>query len=188
MLRSSPVAFLDRDGSLIDPSVARDSPRTANGTVAFAEGATHACGRLRGLGFLLVMVTNQPDVARGAIDREAVEIDNQQVADHLGLDLVVACMHDDLDRCNCRMPRPGLLYEAASTLGAHLDRTSVMIGDRWRGMEAGNSAGVTTILLDRGYGENLNTTPDYVASNLLTASTWIEEHLVMKARVQRRRF
>jgi D-glycero-D-manno-heptose 1,7-bisphosphate phosphatase len=171
------AAFLDRDGTLIESDIFDGIPVPSHGSVEFADGATQACEQLRRLGYALVMVTNQPDVARGAIDARTIEIDNQNIAEYLGLDLALACIHDDHDRCACRKPLPGLLHQAASTLGLHLDRTSVMIGDRWRDIEAGAAAGVTTVLLDRGYGENLKTAPDYTAPNLLSATEWIETHL-----------
>ena len=172
-----PAAFLDRDGTLIEASVSAGVPVPMHGMVEFAHGASEACAQLRSLGYALVMVTNQPDVARGAVDVRTVEIDNLRIVEVLGLDLALACMHDDVDHCACRKPLPGLLHQAASTLGIHLDRTSVMIGDRWRDIDAGSAAGITTILIDRGYGENLNSPPDHTASNLLSATKWIEHRL-----------
>ena len=187
-LPARPVVFLDRDSTLIENNTSHGSMTAAGRTVEFAEGASLGCERLKRLGFALVMVTNQPDVARGTLDRRTVEIDNQHIAEFFGLDLALACMHDDLDRCSCRKPRPGLIYEAASILGLHLDRASVMIGDRWRDMEAGAAAGLTTILLDRGYMENLNTPPDHTVPNLLTAIDWIEDNLNMLRHDEDRRF
>jgi D-glycero-D-manno-heptose 1,7-bisphosphate phosphatase len=171
------AAFLDRDGTLIECDTFQGVPVPSHGRVVFADGASQACAELRRLGYALVMVTNQPDVARGAIDARTVEIDNQHIAEYLGLDLALACIHDDFDRCACRKPLPGMLHQAALTLGFDLDRTSVMIGDRWRDIEAGSAAGVTTVLLDRGYGENLTTYPDHTAPNLLSATEWIEKHV-----------
>jgi D-glycero-D-manno-heptose 1,7-bisphosphate phosphatase len=172
-----PAAFLDREGTLIEDNTTDGVSARIHAPVEFVDGASQACERLKQLGYALVMVTNQPDVARGAIDRRTVEIDNQHIAEYLGLDLALACMHDDLDRCRCRKPLPGLLYEAAWTLGLHLDRTSVIIGDRWRDIAAGTAAGVTTVLLDRGFGENLSKAPDHTAPSLLSATEWIEAHL-----------
>lgn len=177
MIPTRSAAFLDRDGTLIESDIFDGVPVPTHGRVEFADGASQACERLRRLGYSLVMVTNQPDVARGEIDAGTVEIDNRYIAEYLGLDLALACIHDDFDRCTCRKPLPGMLHQAALTLGLHLDRTSVMIGDRWRDIEAGSAAGVTTVLLDRGYGENLTTAPDHIAPNLLSASEWIENHL-----------
>jgi D-glycero-D-manno-heptose 1,7-bisphosphate phosphatase len=152
-----------------------------HGSVELVAGATEACELLRHFGFALVLVTNQPDVARGKVDRETVEEANRQVTELLGLDMALACLHDDLDRCACRKPRPGLLLEAAAKLDISLDRSSVMIGDRWRDIDAGLAAGVTTVLIDRGYGELLNARPDHIAPNLATAAEWIGANLVTRS-------
>jgi D-glycero-D-manno-heptose 1,7-bisphosphate phosphatase len=174
---TQPIAFLDRDGTLVKCEVADGVPVPAHGSVEFAEGAAEACEHLRHLGFALAMVTNQPDVSRGTVDRHTVEQANQRIAEGLGLDLALACMHDDADRCACRKPRPGLLFEAASILDLSLDRSSVIVGDRWRDIDAGAAAGVTTVLLDRGYGELLNNQPDHTARDLVGAADWIDAQL-----------
>jgi D-glycero-D-manno-heptose 1,7-bisphosphate phosphatase len=171
------AAFLDRDGTLIEGDIRDGVPVPTHGVVEFVEGATQACAQLRHLGYALVMVTNQPDVARGDIDARTVDTDNKHIGEYLGLDLVLACPHDDVDGCACRKPLPGLLHRAATILGMSLDRSSVMIGDRWRDIGAGSAAGVTTVLIDRGYGENLTMAPDHTASNLLCATQWIEENI-----------
>ena len=177
MTGTQPVAFLDRDGTVVRCEISDGTPVPSHGTVQFVEGATEACERLRRLGFALVMVTNQPDVARGTVDRETVDHANAFIAERLGLDLALACVHDEIDRCVCRKPRPGLLLEAASILDVRVDRSSVIIGDRWRDIDAGIAAGVTTILIDRGYGELLTSQPDHIARNLVSAVDWIGAHL-----------
>ena len=178
MTETQPIAFLDRDGTLVNCGVSDGVPVPAHDAVEFADGAAEACEHLRKLGFALAMVTNQPDVSRGTVDRRTVEQANECIAETLGLDVVLACMHDDLDQCVCRKPRPGLLFEAASILDLSLDRSSVIIGDRWRDIDAGAAAGVTTVLLDRGYGELLNNQPDHTARDLIGAVDWIGAHLV----------
>ncbi|MGZ4672116.1 MAG: D-glycero-alpha-D-manno-heptose-1,7-bisphosphate 7-phosphatase [Ilumatobacteraceae bacterium] len=182
MTTTQPVAFLDRDSTTVRYNAIDGAAVSARGTVELVDGAAEACGRLKRLGFALVMVTNQPDVARGTLDRETVERANEYIAERLGLDLVLACMHDDLDRCTCRKPRPGLLLEAATILGASLDRSSVIIGDRWRDIDAGVAAGTTTVLLDRGYGELLNCQPDHVARDLVDAVEWIGVYVTTNSR------
>ncbi len=177
MTSTQPIAFLDRDGTLVKCDVFDSTPVPTHGIIELVDGAAKACERLRQLGFALVMVTNQPDVARGTVDRATVERANEHLAELLDLDLAMACMHDDLDRCICRKPRPGLLLEAAWKLDVDLDRTSVIIGDRWRDIDAGIAAGIATVLIDRGYGELLNSQPDHIARDLIDAVDWIGAHL-----------
>ena len=176
------IAFLDRDGTLVNCDVKAGMPVPTHGNIKLVDGAAEACDLLRRLGFTLVMVTNQPDIARGTIDRQTVDETNRYIADQLDLDITLTCRHDDLDQCACRKPEPGLLLEASSIFRVELDRSSVMIGDRWRDVDAGIAAGVTTILIDRGYGELLNAQPDYVAPTLVRAAEWIGTHITTRSR------
>lgn len=159
------IAFLDRDGTLIETRVVDGLPHPVHGAHrgAIVDGAIEGCGRLRDAGFRLVMVTNQPDVARGVARREDVEANNATLVELLGLELALACYHDDLDQCPCRKPSPGMLVEGSARLGVHLDSSSVMIGDRWRDVDAGRAAGVTTVLIERNYSELVPNPPDIVA-------------------------
>ena len=105
---------------------------------------------LKAHGYWLVVVTNQPDVARGTSSRELVEAIHEHLKIELGLDAVFSCFHDDADRCDCRKPGPGMLLRAAQELGIDL-KSSFMVGDRWRDIEAGRRAGCRTIWIDGGY-------------------------------------
>ena len=77
--------------------------------------------RAPGAGFLLVVVTNQPEIARGTLAGSAVDEIHERLAELLPLDDIVTCPHDDADGCECRKPRPGMLLDAASRLGIDLD-------------------------------------------------------------------
>jgi D-glycero-D-manno-heptose 1,7-bisphosphate phosphatase len=129
-------------------------------------GARDALERLsRSIPFLFV-ITNQPDVARGAQSRERVEAMNDELARSLPISRVYACFHDDADNCECRKPKPGALLAAAEEFGIDL-RSSFMVGDRWRDIDAGAAAGCTTIFLDRGYDERMpGHAPDLVVRTL----------------------
>src|SRR5207247_2607324 len=94
------------------------------GDLVLTANAADACARLRGAGFLLVVVTNQPDVARGSQTREMVDAINAKVQEFLELDDVRVCFHDDADRCACRKPAPGMLLTAATCSTAISSRTS----------------------------------------------------------------
>jgi D-glycero-D-manno-heptose 1,7-bisphosphate phosphatase len=111
-----------------------------------------ALERLKAGGFLLIVVTNQPDVARGTQSRSVVEAIHTRLASLLPIDEFRVCYHDDDDACTCRKPKPGMILDAARTHGVDLD-ASYMVGDRWCDVEAGERARCATVFLDHGYDE-----------------------------------
>lgn len=173
------AVFLDRDGVLNDSVTGPDGvphPPPDLSEFVLAEDAVEACLELRSLGLLLVVVTNQPDVARGAQRQEIVEAMHRRLRTLVDLDDIRVCYHDDADRCDCRKPKPGLITGAARDLGIDL-ASSYMIGDRWRDMEAGASAGCTTVLIDRDPGQSFTIEPTIRVDSLLAAAQWIRDSL-----------
>jgi D-glycero-D-manno-heptose 1,7-bisphosphate phosphatase len=166
--------FLDRDGVLIRTHVIGAKPYaiTPSDPVVLVPGVREACAALSRAGFLLVMVTNQPDVSRGVTTRAFVDEVNAFLAGELGLADIRVCFHDDADRCECRKPKPGLITAAAAAHGIDL-KHSAMVGDRWRDIEAGVRAGCRTVLIGDGYGERLAHEPDFRASSLADAVPWL---------------
>lgn len=169
--------FLDRDGVLIRNEIRNGRPYAISegDPVDLLDGVRQACDELAGLGYLLVMTTNQPDVASGKTKRAFVEATNAAIARELQLDAVYVCFHDDRAGCDCRKPKPGMLVSAAAAFGLDLG-SSIMIGDRWRDIEAGKAAGCRTILINWGYEDRLPPPPDFATSSLLDAARWIREH------------
>ncbi|HLY17889.1 MAG TPA: HAD family hydrolase [Bryobacteraceae bacterium] len=169
------AVFLDRDG-VLTRALVRDGKAYAPVTPDEMEIAADAAGALRRLkaaGFLLVMVTNQPDVARGVTRREDVEAMHGALRAALPLDACYVCYHDDAAACACRKPRPGMLLEAAAAHQIDLGQ-SFMIGDRWRDVDAGAAAGCRTIWIDRGYRERApDRTADARVETLAAAAEWI---------------
>ena len=148
------AVFLDRDG-VINRAVVRDGKPYPPADLAALEilpGVSHAMHLLHEAGWLLIVVTNQPDVARGTTSRANVEAMNAHLQMCLPIDEFRICYHDSGDGCNCRKPLPGALLAAADTHGIDLE-SSYMVGDRWRDTEAGERAGCKTIFLDYGYEE-----------------------------------
>lgn len=135
-------------------------------------GVEAACESLRAAGLLLICVSNQPDIARGATTTKVVEAMNDELRRRLSLDLVVICPHDGVDGCDCRKPQPGLLLRGARELAVDL-RQSVMVGDRWRDIEAGRRAGCSTVFVDHGYEEGRTVAADLTVSCLTEAVPWI---------------
>jgi len=158
------AVFLDRDGVLV-----RASPNGAPmAQLELLPGVEDACALLRASGFALIVVTNQPDVARGRIERADLDAQHEWLRAVLPLDEIVVCMHDDADACACRKPRPGMLVDSARRHEVALE-ASVMVGDRWRDVEAGQAAGCRTVFVDHGYDERQPVGPDAVVTSLAAA-------------------
>ena len=168
-----PAVFLDRDGVLNRPVVREGKPYPPQSLdeLDVLPGVPEAVVSLHEARFSLIMVTNQPDVARGTQSQDVVDAINDRLKDQLGLDAVYVCYHDD-GECTCRKPQPGMLTEAAQTLDLDLP-SSFMVGDRWRDIEAGSRAGCRTVMIDYGYDEALTVKPDKTVSSLEDAATWI---------------
>jgi len=169
-----PAVFLDRDGVLNRAIVHNGTPHPPSGVheLEILPGVVQACTALRKAGFILVVLSNQPDVARGKQKRDVVEALNSALRKQIPLDDVRVCYHDDSDGCLCRKPRPGLALQAAADWQIDLGR-SYFIGDRWRDTECGRSAGCTTILIDYGYSEESRCVPDRSVGSLAEAAEWI---------------
>ena len=103
-------------------------------------------------GWLSIVVTNQPDIARGIVSLDFTEEIHQRLFKELNLDDILVCPHDDSDECTCRKPKPGALLAAALKHDVDLSE-SYMIGDRWRDIEAGVRAGCRSIFVDYDYAE-----------------------------------
>ena len=168
------AVFLDRDG-VLNRAVVRNGhpfpPRTL-AELEILDEARVACRMLRETGFMLICVTNQPDIARGTAANSDVSAFNELVRRELELDDIRVCPHDDADNCRCRKPKPGLLTDAAADFGIEL-RSSYMIGDRWRDVAAGTSAGCRSIFIDRGYTEMRPDNPDYTTGSVADGALWI---------------
>lgn len=148
------AVFLDRDGVLNRAMVREGKPYPPANVceVEILPGTIEALQRLKNAGFMLIVVSNQPDVARGTTSREAVEAINAYLASRLPLDRFIMCYHDSGDGCNCRKPLPGMLLAGAQEFDVDL-ASSYMVGDRWRDVDAGIAAGCKTFFIDYGYDE-----------------------------------
>ncbi len=168
------AVFLDRDG-VIDRAIVRDGkphPPTSLSELEILPGVPEALEKLRAAGYRLIVVTNQPDVARQAQTQDAVEAMHAALQAQLPIDEFRVCYHDDADGCDCRKPQPGLLLGAARDMDVDLS-SSFMVGDRWRDIEAGRRAGCTTIFIDYHYAEPLQGEPHLRVSSLTEAADWI---------------
>jgi D-glycero-D-manno-heptose 1,7-bisphosphate phosphatase len=172
------AVFLDRDGVLNRPVVrdGRPFPPAQIEEFELYPDAASACAQLKEAGFLLVVVTNQPDVGRATQSREAVEAMHAKLRAVISsLDAIEVCFHAGAaegEPCECRKPKPGMLLRAAAALNIELGE-SFLIGDRWRDVDCAHAAGCRAVFIDHGYREELKEKPEFIVSNLNDAVSTI---------------
>lgn len=140
--------FLDRDGvicELVNDQGVLRSPRSMP-EFQFVDGVIEFLHRLRELDIEVAVVTNQPEVKRNLVRKELVEQFHEIIRERTGIEHFFVCWHDDDDMCNCRKPKPGLLFQAAEELDVDLSG-SYMLGDRQKDMDAARAAGCQGILV-----------------------------------------
>jgi D-glycero-D-manno-heptose 1,7-bisphosphate phosphatase len=172
------AVFLDRDGVINKAKVLNGLPYPPNNLdeLFIIEGVPEAIELLLNSNYVVVVVTNQPDVARGTVEREKIESINLEISKRTGVRNFYTCFHDDSDDCSCRKPKPGLLIDAARDYGLDL-KSSFMIGDRWRDVSAGQAVGSRCFFIDYGYLEKSPKMPFKKVSSLLDAV-----HLILGGR------
>jgi D-glycero-D-manno-heptose 1,7-bisphosphate phosphatase len=159
------AVFLDRDGVLNRPALRERLPYPPGRAeeVDLYDDVWKGCQGLKSAGFLLVVVSNQPDVGRKTQSRAQVEAINEKLAAALPqIDHFETCFHageEFGEPCACRKPKPGMLFHAAEVLKIDL-ADSFMIGDRWRDIDCARAAGCRAIFIDHQYAEPLRQKPD----------------------------
>jgi D-glycero-D-manno-heptose 1,7-bisphosphate phosphatase len=154
--------FLDRDGVLNRALIKNGKPYPPFDldNLEILDGVKDSIFALQKANWLVIVVTNQPDVARNIISKENVEKINKHLKSTLQFNEIYTCYHDNEDFCDCRKPKPGMLVEASKKNNIIL-KNSYMVGDRWSDIEAGNKAGCKTIFIDYDYREKKPTNFNY---------------------------
>jgi D-glycero-D-manno-heptose 1,7-bisphosphate phosphatase len=187
------AVFLDRDG-VVNALVYRpgegqwDSPYSLE-ELEVLPHAAEAVRRIKQMGFLAVVVSNQPGAAKGLCTEAWLNTLTARLRQELArggalLDGVYYCLHhphalEDRYRqeCSCRKPRPGLLLQAARDYGIDLGG-SYLIGDRLADIEAGRAAGCRTIMV-RSPASDLRdehpVQPDRMCDDLLSATREVRQ-------------
>lgn len=146
--------FFDRDG-VLNELVKRDggyySPREIS-KFKIVPNSIEVTNFTKSKGYLNILISNQPDIARGFLSLSCLNTITESLQAELDLDDVFYCIHDS-NMCDCRKPLPGLIYQAQSKWDIDLTK-SVMIGDTWKDGEAAMTAGVKFLLLDRDYNKD----------------------------------
>jgi D-glycero-D-manno-heptose 1,7-bisphosphate phosphatase len=121
-------------------------------------GSLRAIARLNSARYQVVVATNQPGLAIGAIDRDTLDKIHARMRETLAgeggaIDAVAYCPHRADDKCNCRKPQPGMLLDVARRLGIGLDGVPV-VGDSLDDVGAALSVGARPILVRTGLGRD----------------------------------
>ncbi len=167
------AVFLDRDGVLNRAKVILNKPYPPSTMeeMEILPGVHESIQLLKHAGFILIVITNQPDVARGTADINLVNTMNNYILTELDVDEIKCCFHDDSENCLCRKPKPGMIFEAVNKWDIDLS-LSYLIGDRWRDIETAKNTDVTTILIDNQYDEK-KVSADFECSNFEEAVNYI---------------
>lgn len=151
------AVFFDRDG-ILNEVIQRDggyySPRDYK-QFKLINIAKDITKYTHSLGFKNIVISNQPDISRGHLNKDELKKMTDFLYDELILDDVFYCMHDDDDLCECRKPLPGLFLLAKKKWNIDLN-SSYMIGDSWKDIEAAKLVNVDSFLLDTVYNSDYN--------------------------------
>src|SRR5512135_3040682 len=161
--------FIERDGILNVVRVERQhqvSPLTLE-EFRVNEELAPLLGKLKAAGFLLIATTNQPGLSRGYQSRRELDRMHDLLRRKLPLDEILLCPHDEIDRCPCRKPKPGLLVEAAFKWHLDLDRCFV-VSDKWQDAAAAHNAGCISLLIKSPW--NGSGHRDYLVTDLRAAT------------------
>lgn len=149
------AVFFDRDGTLNKSFIIKNkpyAPKSYKDFQIFPE-SIEVVRILKKAGYLIVVVTNQPDISTGLISKSELKKMHRDLKKTLDIDEIFHCPHTDEKGCKCRKPKPGMIHKAKKKWGIDLNK-SYLVGDQWKDIEAGRSAGVMTILVKRSYSGN----------------------------------
>ncbi len=148
---------MDRDGVINNIIVKHGkaySPRVLEEFI-FTPNIISQIKRIKEAGYLVVVVTNQPDIARDKLSVKELERIHKKIESELNVDDIFVCPHDDNDNCTCRKPKPGMIFDAVKKYDIDLSN-SYFIGDGWKDMEAAKTAGCEGILINANYNEGIS--------------------------------
>ena len=165
------AVFLDRDGvvNLAYTRSGKPYPPKDLSQLVILPDVKESVKKLTKYGFVIVVVTNQPDISNGNSNFEIVNELHKEISSLTGIENFYVCPHIDSDNCKCRKPKPGLLLKAAEDLNLDVKK-SYMVGDRWRDVGAGQSAGCKNFFIDYNYSEKRPVEPFVTVSSLLQAT------------------
>jgi D-glycero-D-manno-heptose 1,7-bisphosphate phosphatase len=123
-------------------------------------------------GFLIIVITNQPDVSNGLLSLDVLHLMHNKLREKLKVTDIYFCPHSSIENCDCRKPRPGMIIAAAKKYTINFSK-SFLIGDRASDIEAGKKVGCRLIFINRNYKEPKPISQEKTFNNLRTATNYI---------------
>lgn len=159
--------FFDRDGVLNDAKIIDGKPHPPDNLLhtQITYGARDTLDTLQKMGYILLVVTNQPDVADGIKSKETEQEIENFIIESLPLDDYFSCIHKREDNCKCRKPNIGMFIQANEKYNIDFSR-SWIVGDRWSDIKAGQNMGMKTIFIDHKYKEQKPYCPDFIVQDI----------------------
>ena len=166
--------FLDRDGVINRGLVTNGksyAPRKIE-DFKFLPYVKESVEKLINSGFLIIVVTNQPDISNGLLSLDVLHLMHNKLREKLAVTDIYFCPHSSIENCECRKPRPGMIIAAAKKYTINFSK-SFLIGDRASDIEAGKKVGCRLIFINRNYKEPKPISQEKTVNNLRTATNYI---------------
>lgn len=162
--------FLDRDGVINAAFVREGKPYPPSNLeeLIILDGVRDSLHLSKKMGFLNIIITNQPDVGTGKQLQEDLDQIHEHIKKILTIDDIFVCIHVDFDQCSCRKPLPGMLVAAQEKWQIDFEK-SFLVGDRWRDIGAAQAVGCKGFFIDYGYNEQRPAFPYCAVSSLREA-------------------
>lgn len=160
--------FLDRDGVINNTIIVNKKPYppTRMGEIHVIDGIKDLIKMWHDKGYLVIVITNQPDIGRNVVNVRTVNKINNFLKYEVLFDDLFMCPHRDRDNCECRKPKTGLFRKASDKYGIDF-KESYMIGDRWKDIDAGKRIGCKNLIfIDYNYEEKKPDSQDYTFSSI----------------------
>ena len=166
--------FLDRDG-VINVPIFKDGRSFA--PILFDDfeiypSAYDACQMLKKAGYLIVVITNQPDVGNGKASKSEIERMNQYLKSEELVDDIFICYHSQDEQCVCRKPKAGMIFQALEKYSIDLG-ASFLVGDRKSDIEVAVSVNCKSIFIDHDYDEVKPVAQNITLKSLKEAAEYI---------------
>ena len=154
-MQKNKAIFFDRDGVINHPIIINRKPFSPRKLKEFKiYNGFKKFNKLKKK-YIFIIVTNQPDLKNNKISERMLNIFHKKINKIVKIDKIYVCPHMQSDNCKCRKPKIGSFLLAKEKYNIDFKK-SILIGDRWKDMKAGEKIKCINIFIDRGYTESID--------------------------------